>query len=204
MDILNKTMHRMLLEKLLKNHANFIRGNILDVGSHNRRYDNLFAGKMTAVDKVPCPEKDMLFGDIEAGLNFVDSSFDGIICIEVLEYLEKYEYAISEIYRLLKVGGTAIVSIPFMYHEHSDKLRYTKDFLSSKLNIFSEVECVPFGNGWVIIWDILRKKVIFHKNRLIKYLLFLLLLPLLGLINLLHLDRKEDIYYSGLFFIIKK
>jgi ubiquinone/menaquinone biosynthesis C-methylase UbiE len=50
-------------------------------------------------------------GDIER-LRFPDESFDVVLCMGVLEYLPDYGRAISEIRRVLRIGGVAVVSLP--------------------------------------------------------------------------------------------
>jgi SAM-dependent methyltransferase len=44
-------------------------------------------------------------------LDFADSSFDAVICIEVLEHIEDYEKVISELARISK--GPVIISVPW-------------------------------------------------------------------------------------------
>lgn len=50
-------------------------------------------------------------GDAQA-LQFPDSSFDAVICLEVLEHLPDYRKALDEIARVLRPGGRLIASIP--------------------------------------------------------------------------------------------
>ena len=50
-------------------------------------------------------------------LPFADSSFDKIICSEVLEHIPDYEKALEEITRLLKPGGTLAISVPRYWPE---------------------------------------------------------------------------------------
>jgi SAM-dependent methyltransferase len=45
-------------------------------------------------------------------LPFANSSFDKIICSEVLEHIPDYKDVLSEIHRILKPGGTFAVSVP--------------------------------------------------------------------------------------------
>ena len=45
-------------------------------------------------------------------VTFGNSSFDAIVCCEVLEHLEHPDKGLSEIRRILKPGGVAIVSVP--------------------------------------------------------------------------------------------
>jgi SAM-dependent methyltransferase len=50
--------------------------------------------------------------DITA-LPFADDSFDGLICIHVLEHVQDDTKALSELYRVLKKGGFAILQVPY-------------------------------------------------------------------------------------------
>jgi SAM-dependent methyltransferase len=56
-------------------------------------------------------------------------SFDGALCTAVLEHLEEPEKAIRECHRVLKPGGIAIYSVPFIWHLHEeprDFFRFSK------------------------------------------------------------------------------
>jgi SAM-dependent methyltransferase len=58
-----------------------------------------------------------VFGD--AGrLPFAGGAFDGIVCLEVLEHVSDPDAALAEIARVLKRGGRALVSMPFLYPVH--------------------------------------------------------------------------------------
>lgn len=46
-------------------------------------------------------------------LPFVENTFDMIICNHVLEHIPKDKLAMSEIYRVLKPGGMAILQVPY-------------------------------------------------------------------------------------------
>jgi len=83
-----KTWHRILLEKILKQESHLITGNILDVGSGSRRYDNLFNGEIIAIDKCLNPKLNIIKANFNQKTKFVDNYFDGLISIEVFEYLE--------------------------------------------------------------------------------------------------------------------
>ncbi len=57
------------------------------------------------------------------------NTFDCALCTSVLEHLEEPESAVRECARLLKDGGVAIYSMPFIWHLHEeprDFYRYTK------------------------------------------------------------------------------
>jgi SAM-dependent methyltransferase len=61
-----------------------------------------------------CPDIfEVYHGDIQSGLEeFSDSSFDFILCSEVIEHLPEPEKAFSHISRLLVSGGQAIITTP--------------------------------------------------------------------------------------------
>lgn len=44
-----------------------------------------------------------------------DAAFDGVLCSSVVEYLARPEHALSEFFRVLKPGGTLLVSVPNGY-----------------------------------------------------------------------------------------
>jgi SAM-dependent methyltransferase len=199
-----KTYHRILLEQLIAKHAYKISGSMLDVGALNPRYNHLFKASVTSVDIIVNEKLGVRYGDIEKGLAFDDEVFDSVICIEVLEYLDNYQDAIAEIYRLLKPGGKAFISVPFMYRDHTDNIRFTEKMLTAKLNKFQSISGIRIGNGYIIVWDILKKKIFGIRFKLLRYVFFVLLLPYLGLLKLLNVHRIRDDFYSGLFMIVQK
>lgn len=69
--------------------------------------------------------------------------FDYVICTEVLEHtLQPFE-AVEEIYRILKPGGRAFVSVPFNFRIHGplpDCWRFTEHGLRALFNKYKIVE----------------------------------------------------------------
>ena len=162
---------------------------------------------MVAIDLEENKEANVLYGDIEKGLNYPDNYFDSILCLEVVEYLNDFPKATREMYRLIKPGGAALLSIPFFSNEHDDNLRPTKKFAEKvfKESGFDKVEITTFGNSHTAIWDMTKRKSAQGGSvlkRKIGYYLFFL--PWLLLIRMLKLDKKQDQYYSGLFIILTK
>ena len=51
---------------------------------------------------------------------FADNSFDVILCSMVLQYVEGYEGALKEIYRVLKPGGMAMMPVPMIHEKTND------------------------------------------------------------------------------------
>jgi SAM-dependent methyltransferase len=48
---------------------------------------------------------------------FPDHSFDSVICNHVLEHVEEDSLAMQEIFRVLKLGGFAILQVPINWHQ---------------------------------------------------------------------------------------
>ncbi|HTE28515.1 class I SAM-dependent methyltransferase [Flavitalea sp.] len=199
-----KTYHRILLERLITKHAHHISGSMLDVGALSPRYNHLFKASVTSVDIVVNEKLGVQYGDIEKGLTFEDAAFDSVICIEVFEYLDNYQSAIDEIHRLLKPGGKALISLPFIYRDHLDNIRLTEKMLKSKLKQFSSVSSIRIGNGYIVVWDILKRKIFSIRLKPLRYFFFILLLPYLAILKLFNVQKIRDDFYSGLFMIIQK
>lgn len=76
-------------------------------------------------------------------LPFADGSIDAVVCLEVIEHVHDAAAAIREIARVLKPGGRAWISMPFLYPLHNepyDFQRYTefglrRDFALAKLDV---------------------------------------------------------------------
>jgi phosphatidylethanolamine/phosphatidyl-N-methylethanolamine N-methyltransferase len=68
--------------------------------------------EMAAVIAAKHPEASTHVGDVEAGLDVPDASFDRVIAIHVLEHLRNLPPALDEVRRVLKPGGVFEVVIP--------------------------------------------------------------------------------------------
>ncbi|NEO68927.1 class I SAM-dependent methyltransferase [Moorena sp. SIO3H5] len=89
-----------------------------------------------------------------------DYSFDSALCTAVLEHLEEPELALIECNRVLKIGGIAIYSVPFIWHLHEeprDFYRYSKyglKYLFEKTG-FEIVEIKALSGFWVTFGQLL-------------------------------------------------
>jgi SAM-dependent methyltransferase len=194
MNPLNKSLHRRELEKHLKYLLPNLKGRILDIGSKNRRYDYLLSSYPIAIDIIPNENKKVSAGDVQ-NLSFIDGSFDSVICIEVLEYVKSTDQAVKEIYRVLSLGGQAVVSIPFMMRTHEDVGRYTEQHIQDMFAFFSKTSIIPIGNFYTVALDIFRGKII-DQPFLARLLLGILWLPFLCLLPIAKISRDRR-YVSG-------
>ncbi|MBW8368696.1 MAG: class I SAM-dependent methyltransferase [Arenimonas sp.] len=110
-------------------------GSLLDIGAGDRWIE----GKLpipvnyVALD-FPATGRDLyaatpdVYADA-ARLPFADASFDGVLCLEVLEHVRDPAAVMLEIARVLKPGGKGWLSMPFLYPVHDapfDFQRFTE------------------------------------------------------------------------------
>jgi SAM-dependent methyltransferase len=72
-----------------------------------------------------------------------DEEFDAILCMSVLEHVDRFWEAIPRMHRALKKGGRLILSVPmnFPYHdEPADYYRFTAHGVKFLLRDFSDVQ----------------------------------------------------------------
>ncbi len=190
---IRKTYHRNILEEFLKKEASLIEGSVLDVGSQKRKYDHLFSGKVFACD-INADEKLNIEKQNVVSLSYQDNAFDNVICLEVLEYLEVYDFkkALSELKRVAK--KSCLITIPFYYKDHKDNFRVTFSYLEKILNDMNvSYEIKKIGNRFTSSYDATRYS--FLERRIV----FPVLLFKFVMIKLFSLHKIEDDFYSGLF-----
>ncbi|MGY6555329.1 MAG: methyltransferase domain-containing protein [Wenzhouxiangella sp.] len=125
-------------EKLIK----YAQGYVLDVGCASRWPERLLPVecKYIALDYPPTggalyaatPD---VFADA-AALPFSSKTFDTVLFFEVLEHVEEPRKTLEEIARVLKPGGSLILSMPFLYPMHDephDYQRFTAHGLAREL-----------------------------------------------------------------------
>lgn len=115
--------------KWLARQAPLVHGRLMDLGCGNQPflpwYEPLVK-EVVPVDAAPIPG--VIVVDLTEPLPFEDASFDTILCTQVLEHVQNAEHAMAEIARVLRPGGTALITVPFLYPTHEmpyDFWRYT-------------------------------------------------------------------------------
>lgn len=145
-----------------------------------------------------------------------DSSFDGVLCTQVLEHTFHFQLMLSEIERILKPGGILIISAPFVFPYHGvpdDFHRFTEFALNAYLQDFKILGKSQVCNYFETM-AVSKNLQLSHKLQLGKKMRILSILgfPLVVLIYsinnlkallLAKLD-KDSIFPSNVVFVCKK
>ncbi len=123
---------------------------ILDVGGRLQPYRELLDGRIQryiSVDLRQTPVVDV----IAAGesIPFAADSFDLILCTQVLEYVPEPKVVLAEIHRVLRRGGTLILSAPAAQPRDADEecWRFHPAGLRKLLSGYTDVEVTPEGGS---------------------------------------------------------
>lgn len=161
-------------------------GNIrrtLIVGAGEDPYRGLFPNALLYVrlDVVRVPGVTDVAADAGA-LPFRDASFECVLVTEVLEYLRNPIALASELRRVLVPQGLAVVTVPFIFHEHQDYWRPARQALADLFGTFSRVTIRAQGNRLHTMFDLLTTTLspvpVLFPLRVLSNLLFLLPTPL--------------------------
>jgi SAM-dependent methyltransferase len=138
---------------------------VLDAGAGTAPYRELFAAhEYTTTDWANTPHPEARQADVIAPIHDLpldDAAFDGVVCSEVIEHVADPIAALAELCRVLRPGGTAWVTAPFVWEFHEepyDFYRYTRHGLREVLERagFASVEVEPFGGCFSTVAQLLR------------------------------------------------
>jgi len=136
-----------------------LHGDVLDVGAGESpwrewlpagcRYRGLDVGE-SADFGMQAHRPDITYYDGRT-MPFGDASFDGAMCIEVLEHAEEPERVIGEIARVLRDDAPVLLSVPWSarrHHTPHDYHRFTRERLAALLRNggFTSIEISERGN----------------------------------------------------------
>lgn len=108
-----KAVDRYYIEKFLSSKSNVIRGTVLEIA--NDQYTKKFGGnnvERSIVSHVKGWGKNSILCNFETGDGVIENSVDCVICTQTLQYIFDLRSAIKNIYKMLKAGGTALITVP--------------------------------------------------------------------------------------------
>lgn len=137
------------------------KGNVLDIGCGQSPYRFLLDPANTryyGIDIIQAKDFGYDNPDITSfdgkNIPFGDNMFDAVICTEVLEHVQEYQYLIDEMHRTSKKNADLIVTIPWSARYHYipyDYFRYTPSSLRTMFSKFSDIIIKPRGTDIAVI-----------------------------------------------------
>lgn len=155
----NYLVQRIVQRELIRLGEQYLSGRLIDIGCGAKPYAAIverWVSEHVGVDHLDTMHGQQhidLIGTAYA-IPAPDGSFDSAICTAVLEHLEEPERALRECFRVLKPNGTAIYTVPFIWHLHEeprDFFRFSKyglQYLFQKTG-FDVVELKALSGFWV-------------------------------------------------------
>lgn len=135
---LSAKLTRVTLDAFIQAHAST--GLTLDIGAQIGPYATLFPHRV-ALDIQPRRGIQVVSDAQQLGI--ASEAFDVVLCTEVLEHLPEPQKAINEMWRVLKPGGTLLLTTRFLFPIHDaphDYFRFTKYGLRHLLKAFEITE----------------------------------------------------------------
>lgn len=143
---------------------------VLDVGGHKTENRGCFKLSNCGVQSCILNLGADFLPDVQANaevMPFPTSTFDAVICSEMLEHVLDPTPILREIQRVLKPGGKLLLCVPFLYRMHAepgDFARYTHHFWQQRfMEIgFDDIVIERQGLYWSVLVDMLREML--HRN----------------------------------------
>jgi SAM-dependent methyltransferase len=105
---------RYYIERYLTGHARYVLGRVLEIGDD--AYTRRFGGEQVEQSDVLHVEQGnpqaTLVGDLADAPEIPDASFDCVICTQTLLLIYDVQAAIATLERIIRPGGTALVTVP--------------------------------------------------------------------------------------------
>jgi SAM-dependent methyltransferase len=151
----------MTCTRFLKPRLAPVEGSLLDVGCGEMPFRSLVRSNVSykgldvpqAISFGMRDHKDIVFFD-GISIPFSDASYDTLLCTEVLEHAADPVALVDEMHRVLRTGGTLLVTVPFaarVHHAPYDFHRFTRFRLAAMFAAFDEVEIIERGNDIAVI-----------------------------------------------------
>lgn len=160
------SLRRHFVDNFYSNKINLLpdSSKVLDLGGNKLAKRGLFNIDNYNLDIVYVNYSTKQLPDIQADgcyLPFADESFDCVICAELLEHIRNPIDVLKEVYRVLRPGGTLLLTVPFMFPVHGDPYdygRYTDQFWLESLSeqYFTDIVIEWQGGFWCVFIDMLR------------------------------------------------
>jgi SAM-dependent methyltransferase len=120
---------RLLHAQIEQLAASLEHGTVLDIGCGSRPYRNLFRAETYLGVDLPRAHGRGQGPDVAydgTALPFALASVDHALMTEVLEHVFEPERLLGEVHRVLRPGGTLLLTVPFSWDEHEQPFDYAR------------------------------------------------------------------------------
>src|SRR5258705_9633859 len=118
------------LADAVREFALHVHGRLLDVGCGSKPYEQLFrVDQYVGLDIESARTRASGAADQYYDghrFPFADTSFDAVLCNQVLEHVFDPNEFVSELHRVLKPGGRLVLTVPFVWDEHEQPFDYAR------------------------------------------------------------------------------
>lgn len=213
--IYNLLIYRLHDKALKRAASKYFNGKMLDIGCGIKPYFEMMRPYVTThigVDHKDSPHSnenvDLIGTAYKIPVN--DSLFDSALCTSVLEHLEDPELALAECNRILKTGGIAIYTVPFIWHLHEeprDFYRFSKfglHYIFTKTG-FELIEINALSGFWGTFGQLFTYNLYRCNRGPLRWfkIIDMLALVLQGIFLIMdHLDKTEQ--WTSLYLVVAK
>ena len=212
------------LFRAIKRNAHHVKGDVLDFGCGSKPYVDMFdTNSYTGLDfeTEVSADNELLAADYfydGKTFPFEDNKFDSVFSSEVLEHVFNPDEILAEINRVMKPGGTVLLTCPFYWPEHEQPYDYARYTSFAIKHLFEKhgFEIVDYEKTGSY-WDCLLQSLVLYMNFFIPHrprLLFILFFTvfitpvmLIGLTLSMILPsriKRQDFYFSNIVVAKKK
>ncbi len=210
---------RKAIYRNIRQYSHNIKGVTLDIGCGSRPYEKLFTVEKYIGMDVQTSGHNHSDSKIDIyydGINFPleNESVDSIVSFEVLEHVFNPDKFLSEANRVLKPGGSALFTVPFIWDEHEQPYDYARYSSFGLVHLFEKAGFRVISSRKYVcnlrILSLLTNAYIYKIFRkIIKYKFsYLFILPFTSLNNILGhlfylLPSNQDMYYGNIILLRK-
>ena len=191
-----------------------LNGKTLDIGCGVKPYRELFTAVKEYVGMEFDSEENRKVSGVDIFYNgkhfpFKDREFDSVIFTQVLEHIFNPDEFLSEVNRVLKIGGRVLITVPFLWDEHAQPYDYAR-YSSFGLKHLLESHNLKIIKNYKTLSDI---RVIFQlincylykilpvKNYRIRLCLYVILFSpftVVGILLSFILPKNQDLYMDNI------
>lgn len=136
---------RKRLYEIVTKYSYYMTGKCMDFGCGIQPYRKLLpADEYVGIEiETENKKKEIVYYD-GYKIPFSDGEFDSIISSEVFEHVSNIEDIVVELNRVLKLGGTMLITVPFVYPRHCEPYDYKRYTMHGIENLLKNAgfECV--------------------------------------------------------------